>query len=396
MDRIALRPVLWLWVAILVGISVRVLVAPKAHSVYAIMSDAGRMWLAGECVYDSPPDRDHDEYRYSPAVAAAFAGFTHIPDRYGGVVWRWVNVAAFFAALAAWVRWRGRGEQLATALLLVLPLSVGGLNNGQCNALVAGLTMAATVAFARGRWAVAAAAVTAATLFKGYPVSLGLLFCLVEPRRFAPRLAAALLIGLALPYLVQRPDYVTAQYAKFLKVLRDDDRTAFPVYHGYRDLHMLARLAGWQMSQPTYRGLEAALGTACAAVIVAGRRRGWDAGTATAACYSLAMCWMTLCGPTTESCTYVLIAPVLALAVIRVGERPWPQRILVGASYVLFTASAMTAWFPHGISRPVQSSGIQPLAALLLTVRVVTAVCGRLRQLAVAGEEPPQGRERAA
>jgi hypothetical protein len=41
---------------------------------------------------------------------------------------------------------------------------------------------------------------------------------------------------------------------------------------------------------------------------------------------------------------------------------------LVSASYILFTVGAMIVWFPHHIAGPVQSSGIQPLAGLLLTI----------------------------
>src|SRR5262249_32301626 len=121
---------------------------------------------------------------------------------------------------------------------------IGGLNNGQCNALVAGLLVAAAVAFAGERWALAAAAVSAAVLFKVYPLALGLLFCLFEPRRFSPRLALALAMGVALPYLFQQPDYVTRQYAALMENLHDEDRTERPIHAGYRDLHMLLRRGG--------------------------------------------------------------------------------------------------------------------------------------------------------
>src|SRR5205823_713455 len=123
-----------------------------------------------------------------------------------GVLWRWINAMAFAAALALWCRtWRREWTETAAAFLLVLPLAIGGLNNGQCNALVAGLLLATVVAFDRGRWTLAATAMSAAVLFKVYPLALGLLLCLLEPRRFAPRLALTLLLGAALPYLFQQP-----------------------------------------------------------------------------------------------------------------------------------------------------------------------------------------------
>src|SRR5205807_1857488 len=135
----------------------------------------------------------------------------------------------------------------------------------------------------------------------GYPIALGLLLCLVEPRRFTPRLAACLMAGAALPYLCQRPDYVTSQYAEFFHHLVGDDRTQFAIDAGYRDLHMLLRVAGINLSLQAYRLLEIMLGLACAAIVLGGVRRGWNNRTAAAACLSLSVCWMTLAGPATES-----------------------------------------------------------------------------------------------
>jgi hypothetical protein len=371
MPRLHLRLVLALWAGILIVISARVLLSPKANSVYPIFSDAGRRWLASEGLYDAPTD-GRDQFRYSPAVAAGFAAFAQVSDRPTGVAWRWLNAGVLLGALAAWFFLRGERPSVAAAMLLVLPLAVGGLNNGQCNALIAGLLLVATVALGRGWWTAAAAAVTVAVLFKGYPIVLGMLFCLVEPRRFTPRVAVMILAGFALPYLLQKPEYVGAQYSAFVERLQGDDRTAFPLYAGYRDLHMLLRLTGWNASLNAYRALEMILGIACAAVILAGRWRGWSCSTAVNACFALGACWMTLCGPATESSTYVLLAPVLAQAVVEVRGRPWPKRLLAETSFALFLVSAIVVWFPYQIAHPVQATGIQPLAALLLTVHVLT------------------------
>jgi hypothetical protein len=361
----------------------------RSNSVYPIFGDAGRKWLAGANVYD-PPVVGLDQYRYSPAVAAGFAPWGLLSDRPAGVLWRWLNAVVFLGAMTLWLSWRGQRENVAAALLLVIPLAVGGLNNGQCNALLAGLMLVATVAFARGCWTAAAAAMTIAVLFKGYPVALGLLFCLVEPRHFTPRLTLCLFAGFALPYLLQRPDYVTAQYASFVERLRADDRTAWPLHAGYRDLHMLLRLAGWDASLRTYRWLELLIGVGCAAVIVAGRRKGWDNRTAIGACLALCALWMTLCGPATESCTYIVLAPILAQAVLEVGNRPRPRRLTVYVSFVLFTVSAGIVWFPRWIANPVHTTGVMPLAAFLLACHVIMQYLRELLR-ANAGPKGPAG-----
>src|SRR5437764_9458069 len=99
MHRVQFRWALALWVAILSVISVRVLISARANSVYPIFSEAGRRWMRGADLYgwQSP---ELDLFRYCPAVAAGFAPLSVLPDPVGGVVWRWINAAAFAAALA--------------------------------------------------------------------------------------------------------------------------------------------------------------------------------------------------------------------------------------------------------------------------------------------------------
>jgi hypothetical protein len=89
---------------------------------------------------------------------------------------------------------------------------------------------------------------------------------------------------------------------------------------------------------------------------------------------------MTLFGPATESCTYVLIAPILAAAVIEARDRASVHRSLAFGSYTAFTLSMAAAWLPRAVNFAVQSSGLQPAAAALLTAAVVldcTRFCRR-------------------
>jgi hypothetical protein len=83
------------------------------------------------------------------------------------------------------------------------------------------------------------------------------------------------------------------------------------------------------------------------------------------------MCWMSLAGPATESSTYVLIAPLLAWAVVEAAARPGWRRWLTGAIAGLFVVAATAVWFPRPVADAVATTGIQPLAALLLTLLVV-------------------------
>jgi hypothetical protein len=255
-------------------------------------------------------------------------------------------------------------------MLHVAPLAIGGLNNGQSNAMIAGLLLFAQVWFARGNWWASAAAIAVCVFFKEYPIALGLLLALVEPRRFSPRLAACLAIGLALPYFLRDAHYVTDQYRTWIARVFGDDRTTVGLSQSYRDLQQLLFVSGLPLNLLQYRALEAVLALAAAAFVWSNRER-WDRRRAVWVCGALGTCWMTFAGPATESSTWVLAAPLLAACTVTAAETKGWTRIAMCASYSLFTIAAMIVWFPRSIAGPVHESGIQPLAGLLLTMVAV-------------------------
>src|SRR5207253_1608455 len=154
-----------------------------------------------------------DQYRYSPLVTTFFVPFSLLPESAANVLWRLVNMAVYFAGVAAFCRtiypgsaclgWFGTGW----IGWLLVPLSLTSLGNGQANPLVIGCLLLGVVAAYRGRWNWAAVAVAVPILFKIYPVALALLLVLVYPRQLGWRLSLALAIGLVLPFGMQRPGY---------------------------------------------------------------------------------------------------------------------------------------------------------------------------------------------
>ncbi|TMQ33855.1 MAG: DUF2029 domain-containing protein [Planctomycetota bacterium] len=367
-----MRLALSAWALILVIVSVRSIVQPQAHSCYPIFASAARHWRAGEDLYykEAPAAGALDCYRYSPLVAALLTPLSIFPDGAGGILWRLVSAAALLAGLA-WC-YRGvlphplsRGQQ-ALLVFLVLPLAIGNLNNAQANALVLGLMLATVAAGAEQRWNVAAVCLALACLVKLYPIALGLLLVLLYPRQFAGRLLAALAVGAALPFLLQRPDYVTGQYADWLNIVARDDRHARVLATAYRDFLLVSRMWFAPFSLALYRVVEAATGIAMAVLCLAGRWADWPARRLLTFLLGLACCWMTVFGPATESCTYILIAPTLAYLVIEswaLGQPGWLRGLAV-AIYALLLASYLEDWFPSG--NWLKAHGVQPLAGLLL------------------------------
>jgi hypothetical protein len=373
--RISVRIAIVIWVCIMAAISGRVLLAKRSNSVYPIFSTAGAAWRAGEPIYIMPTV-ELDQYRYAPTIAAGFAVWSLLPPPLAEVLWRLLNVGILLGGVYCWSRWWRPDWNAGIMLLLVIPLAVGGLNNGQCNAMIAGLLLFAQVWFARGNWWASASAITVCVFLKEYPIALGLLLALLEPRRFSPRLAVCLLIGLALPYLLRDVDYVNIQYQAWFTRVFNDDRTLTGVSQSYRDLQQLLFVSGLPLSLRQYRTLEAALALFAAAYVWWNRTQ-WDRRQAVWACGALATCWMTFAGPATESSTWVIAAPLLAACTMSAVEQGGWRIGTMLASYALFTFAAVIVWFPRWIAGPVHESGIQPFAGLLMTIVTVHS-CLRL------------------
>src|SRR5205823_1350752 len=118
---------------------------------YLTFANTARNWVAGKGLYRQCDNSGFfDDYRYSPVVACSLVPFSMLPDRVGSVAWRLVNLGVFLGALGWWGRRvlapKPTGPQLAMLFLLVLPLSIGNVNNGQSNPLVLGLLLAAVAA----------------------------------------------------------------------------------------------------------------------------------------------------------------------------------------------------------------------------------------------------------
>jgi hypothetical protein len=368
------RPSILLWALLLVGIGVRVMIAPHSHNVYPIFGDAGRHWVAGESLYgfrlwtnDSRPG----VYRYSPLVAVLFVPFTLLPDVAAALLWRLLGLVVLLVGLT----WFGRAVlpgsltpwQRGLWLLLVVPLAVGSINNGQSNALVIGLLLIGVAALAERRWNLSALAVGVACLFKLYPIAVGLLLAMLYRRRFSWRLVLVLAAGLALPFLLQRFDYVSEQYRGWLQHLDENHLRQFlPIELLYRDFRLLCNVCGWPIGNRTVLIVQMLAAVATALICLGVVRAGWPERRVLLLLFNLACCWMTVFGPATESSTYTLLAPTAAWALLAAwSEWRLPAvRGVVLVSYGLLILAQVGNWFPRDTTLLIMAA--QPLAALLL------------------------------
>jgi len=100
---------------------------------------------------------------------------------------------------------------------------------------------------------------------------------------------------------------------------------------------------------------------------------------------------MTLCGPATESSTYILLAPALAWTVHRAENEhwPWPLGLMTRMALILFLFCVLRGLWP-GVNR-IHALGLQPQAALLLCLAYVIVL---VRELTTAKSTWPQQQER--
>ncbi|MFL5243240.1 MAG: glycosyltransferase family 87 protein [Gemmataceae bacterium] len=354
------------WLVVVSAVCIRGFIAPYSHSCWhQYYRQAGLNWCAGHDLYEQLSET----CRYSPLVHAGLVPLSLLPDRLGALGWRLLNTVVFLGGLFWWAcavlpETLSR-KQRAALFLLALPLTFGNINNAQANLLMLGLILAGLAAVSEGRWNLAAICIALSCLLKLYALSVGMLLLLVHPRRLGPRYATALLVGLALPFLLQQPHYVARQYVNWLINLWADDRSDWAFAGGYRDLWLLLRLWHVPITRHGYVAIQLLAAASVALLCLFLRLRDWPPRRLLTALLGLSACWMTVCGPATESSTYCLLAPSLAWAVLEAFEPDGGKTVrgMLLTSYGLLVASQLIGISPWVTQ--FHSLGPQPLGGLL-------------------------------
>jgi hypothetical protein len=173
-------------------------------------------------------------------------------------------------------------------------------------------------------------------------------------------------IGLLLPFILQRPEYVRGQYRDWFAYIWQENRQMVPVSEWYRDVRLLAKVwFGLDISDRTYKLIEILLAAWMAGICWLGQRRGWGMDRLLVTAFVLGCGWMTVFGPATETVTYLILAPATAWVLVQAfaNNRPtWELGVLVLA-YLLMLSVHIAAWFG---GRAYMTLGPQPLGGLIL------------------------------
>jgi hypothetical protein len=366
------RVALGLWLVLATVVCLRAYTWPHRHSILPVYTTAAQNWLASNDMYALQPGLP-DLYRYSPTAAILLVPLTLLPDNLASLLWRVLNLAVFFWGVAWWCRAVvPRGDAFsrrhwAAFGIMLLPLSLESFNNGQINPIIVGLTLAGVAAVAGERWNMAAACAALTALLKIYPLAVGLLLALVYPRKFGPRFLVALTLGLAVPFLCQRFDYVIEEYRTWLQLLGGDDRSDWPLRIAPQDLWLLFRMTQVPISTHGYLVLRLGLAAGVAAMCVVEHHAGSGKRGALTVLSTQACLWMILCGPNSEPCTYILLAPVLAWAVVDAWQscRSWMARSFTAIVLSVLLLPFLCRAFSGGEDN---AAGLMPLGAVLLWI----------------------------
>lgn len=362
------------WAALLLVLTLRPLLArdPARNNIYLkVFAPAAEAFAGQQDLY-----REDSGFRYPPLCAAALVPLTWLGDRWGSVLWRWLNLGVLLTGVLATFRAGlpvrlGPGER-AAFLLLLAPSAVTSLNDGQTNGLLLGLLLHGVVAAMRGRGPAAGATLAGGTVIKVYPLALGLLLGVLQPRRVLPWLALALVVLFGLPFLLQEPGWVWGQHRALVELLAAEDRTQ-DLANAYRDLRLVTAAMGMPMGDGPFRALGGLAGLGIAVLCWSGRRRGWSMPFTHQLAFSLTMCWFMLLGPSTEKATYILLGPTLAwglLAAMRArsagGIAPWTtaNALVLVAHAVSQTPRSWQAEWPL-LRTPLPWAALLATAALL-------------------------------
>jgi hypothetical protein len=356
------------WTLALLGIVVR-FSCGGSRRVYAFNDYmlAGWHWMRGENLYFN-----WRGFIYSPVTAAFFAPLSCLPPALAHSLWVLINAAALLGGITALFATNlfPRFDQKCFGIiyLLLLPLALGNLDVGQANPLVIGLLMSAIAAVRTGRWNAAALCIAIPTFFKIYPLAVGMLICVIAPRRFVWRLLLILLLLAVAPFLFQHWTYVSDQYHTWIATRIADHRSTYPAKYVPVDLWFMLHWVGQLPIPPwVYSLIQVGAGAALAFLCLCGRWKQWTIERLLIGLFFLVSIWMTLCGPATESHTYLLLAPALVIAMVQSFRERQSAVLcaLLSMAYVLQLVNhdSRTLYFFHFGQRWVFSA--QPLSALL-------------------------------
>jgi len=285
------------------------LLHPGPRGVTAVYwSTAATWWAANGDIY-TPGIKG---YLYLPQGLLVLSPFAFLPWPLDQILWRFLGLALLACGIRRVTRHacpKKDGPAFAWASVLVLACTFSATNSGQTNLHLIGLMLLAGADIMERRWGRAAALLWVGMAVKPIAIVM-ILLCAALRKEMRWKLALGAAVFAALPYLHWDWGYVTAQYgAAYDKLVRSSQ----PGEKVYANLVWLLQSGGLRVPETVRTAGQLGLALATLGCCWVGYRRGglWQGTwllTAFAACY------LVLLNPRTETNSYVILVPFIAMA----------------------------------------------------------------------------------
>lgn len=368
------RKAAWaLWVLVLLGFTVVTIARPGMRSVTPVYREASFAWLSGQDMY---PHRDAG-FNYLPQFAILFSPFASTPQRVGDTLWRFLQLGVYVSSIRrlAEAAQSGPKDLFFPVSILALPAALGSAMNGQSNMLLAGAMTHASVEVIRGcRWAVAAWLILG-LVAKPIAIVMILLLAMSNPAMI-PWFLGGMALAAASPLLFDSWPSVVGQYTSWYRQLLVVGASQ---EHRFDDISGLLRTLNVHLPiKVSYQLRLLAAGLTPALWLVWARQlRQPDYAFAL---LGLSAAYLMLFNPRTESNSYVVLSPAIAVMAAHLllveGRRVgW---LLVGLALALGNASyGDPIW-------PLTKLWLKPTVALTFVGFLVCEVARRKRASEVA------------
>jgi alpha-1,2-mannosyltransferase len=345
------------WVIVFLVFTAVTIAKPDFRSVTVAYRDASQNWLAGRDIY---PQRE-GEMNYLPQFAILFSPFAQLPKAAGDTLWRLLQMGVFVTALRrlATVAQPGRMDLFLLVSILAAPVALGTVMNGQSNLLLAGAMGHAAVDLLRHQnWAVAGW-LTVGLIAKPIAVVMALLVAATDGT-VVPWLLGGITLTALAPLAFDAWPTVAGSYGAWFRQLL---LLAPSEEHRFEDLAGLLRVLGWHPDPGVWFVLRVAAGGAIlAAWWIGSRRLGEPHRVLTL--LGLSAGYLMLFNPRTETNSYVILAPAMAVLAAR----------------LLAVESSRVGWMLAALALALGNAGmgnpIWPLTRLWLKPVVALAFVG--------------------
>jgi alpha-1,2-mannosyltransferase len=299
-----------MWAIVFLVFTAVTIAKPEFRSVTSAYRNASENWFAGRDIY---PQRE-GEMNYLPQFAILFSPFAQLPKAAGDILWRLLQMGVFVSGLRrlATMIQPGRTDLFLLVSILAAPGAFDAVMNGQSNLLLAGAMGHAAVDLLRHRFWAVAGWLIAGLIAKPIAVVMVLLLAVTD-RAVIPWLLGGMALIALSPLAFDAWPTVAGSYSAWFHQLLLIAPSEEP---RFEDLAGLLRVLGCHLGPGVWFVLRVTAGAAILGAWWIGSRR-LEGPHRVLTFLGLSAGYLMLFNPRTESNSYVILAPVIAVLAAR-------------------------------------------------------------------------------